>query len=134
MLPSQRVLQYHKNKVQQSTGINHDNLKWMYSESKKLQLGPDNLNGGLLLDEMSVQKDLQIVRRNKGWQIVGAVDLGTITNSLDKITAKKEDVQLATHCLQYLYLWIWRLSLALCILQYMYRKPTCTVFDILASC
>lgn len=103
VLPSERLLQYHKNKVRQHTGINIDNIKWMYAEGQRRQLQTDNLEGGLLLDEVSIQKDLQVVKRGKVWELIGAVDLGELGNSLDTIDNKKDRVELASHCLQYLY-------------------------------
>ena len=55
----------------------------MFHESQRLNLGKDNLEGGILLDEMAVQKDLQVVRRGDKWQLMGAVDLGDLSNDIE---------------------------------------------------
>ena len=67
--------------------------------------GPSTYNGYLLIDEMAIQQDLHIIKRGQHWSIVGAVDLGTICNSLEELadSRKNQDFKLATHCLQYLY-------------------------------
>ena len=66
--------------------------------------GESTFNGYLLLDEMSIQQDLQIVKRGKRWSIVGAVDLGPIVNSLEQLSDSKRNMKLASHCFQYMYI------------------------------
>ena len=70
------------------SGIILDNLRWMFDEACK-KGGESTFSGYLLLDEMSIQQDLQIVKRGKKWSIVGAVDLGPIVNSLDELSKSK---------------------------------------------
>ena len=65
--------------------------------------GTSTFNGYLLLDEMAIQEDLQVVKRGKRWSIVGAVDLGSLVNSLEDISKEKSNCKMATHCLQYMY-------------------------------
>ena len=65
--------------------------------------GPGTFNGFLLLDEMSIQQDLQIVKRGARWSVVGSVDLGPICNNFDKITNESGKAKMATHCFQYLF-------------------------------
>ena len=65
--------------------------------------GESTFNGYLLLDEMSIQQDLQIVKHGKKWSIVGAVDLGPIVNSLDELSESKRNMKLTTHCFQYMF-------------------------------
>ena len=60
-------------------------------------------HGFILLDEMSIQQDLQIVKRGERWSVVGAVDLGPICNSFDIISNKSGKCKMATHCFQYLF-------------------------------
>ena len=50
--------------------------------------GCGTFNGFLLMDEMSIQQDLQIVKRGSRWSVMGGVDLGPIVNNFDKITQK----------------------------------------------
>lgn len=60
VLPSQRLLQYYKNSVKQSPGINEEHLTWMEEEAKKNGIEGFGRPGGLLLDEMQIQDDLQV--------------------------------------------------------------------------
>ena len=79
-----------------------DNLTWMFNEARK-KGGTSTFNGYLLLDEMSIQEDLQIVKRGKEWSIVGVVDLGETVNSMTEISREKSNCKLATHCFQFIY-------------------------------
>ena len=45
-------------------GISDENLGWMLKEVTNLQDKEGVFNGVLLLDEMSIQKDLQIIKRS----------------------------------------------------------------------
>ena len=74
----------------------------MFNEAVK-KGGNSTFNGYLLLDEMSIQQDLQVVKRGHNWSIVGAVDLGPLCNNLHEISNSSEKTKLATHCFQYLY-------------------------------
>ena len=44
----------------------------MFTEAQK-KGGTSTFNGYILLDEMSIQQDLQIVKHGRSWSIVGAV-------------------------------------------------------------
>ena len=59
-LPSGRLLQYYKNSVKQTPGICEDNLKWMHTEANHQLLNEDGRHGGLVIDEMTIQDDLQV--------------------------------------------------------------------------
>ena len=74
----------------------------MFTEAVK-KGGTSTFNGYLLLDEMSIQQDLQVVKRSHNWSIVGAVDLGPLVNNLHEISNINPNCKLATHCFQYLY-------------------------------
>ena len=52
---------------------------------------------------MSIQEDLQVVKRGKNWSLVGAVDLGVMVNSLDAITTNRKICKLANHSFQFMY-------------------------------
>ena len=85
-------------------GIIYENLCWMVQEAASRE-GPSTYNGYLLIDEMAIQQDLHIIKRGRNWSIVGAVDLGTICNSLEELSDCRNSTKfkLASHCLQYLY-------------------------------
>lgn len=62
VLPSQRVLQRYKNCVQQQPGINPEMLEWMKSIAVEQNVSKDGYNGGLMIDEIAIQEDLQLKR------------------------------------------------------------------------
>ena len=74
----------------------------MFEEAIK-KGGTSTFNGHLLLDEMSIQEDLQVVKRGREWSLVGAVDLGDTVNSLDEMHPDRKMSKLATHCFQFMY-------------------------------
>jgi hypothetical protein len=55
ILPSEKLLQRYKNHVNQEAGINSDILHWMANEAKLKNLPPEGFEGGLIIDEMSIQ-------------------------------------------------------------------------------
>ena len=50
VLPSKRLLQYYKNSVKQTTGINSDNLQWMKKEAERQGVKEFGRRGGLIVD------------------------------------------------------------------------------------
>lgn len=79
-----------------------ENLEWMRDEALKQSDDASIFHGFLLVDEMSIQEDLQIVKRGDQWRIVGSVDLGPIATNLDSYVTS-QTVKMATHCLQFLF-------------------------------
>ncbi|VDI20706.1 Hypothetical predicted protein [Mytilus galloprovincialis] len=103
ILPSKRLLQYYKNSVPQAPGIVDRNFKWMAKEASKQHIQSYGKHGGLLIDEMSIQDDLQVVKNGDEWSIVGNVHMGELNNQIDIIINKSPKVRMATHCLQYVF-------------------------------
>ena len=98
-------------------GINDENLGWMLKEALTLADKDGVFNGVLLLDEMSIQKDLQIIKRGRDWHVMGAVDLGSLVNDLDEIGNKANELEVVIHYFQYMYIhWIQWLLMACCLL------------------
>ena len=58
----------------------------MRAEATRLSLPENGWFGGILIDEMSVQQDLQIVKQGGDMCLVGNVDLGDLGNLLDAIS------------------------------------------------
>lgn len=54
-LPSGRLLSLYKNSVQQNAGLNDQVLDWLVKEADKAQLDEYGREGGIILDEMSIQ-------------------------------------------------------------------------------
>ena len=48
----------------------------MWCEAEKSDDAIGAYNGMILMDEMSIQQDLQVVKKSHDWDLVGAVDLG----------------------------------------------------------
>lgn len=104
LLPSQRLLQIYKNKIHQKAGINKEILHWMKNETLNKNIPPEGYEGGLALDEMSIQSDLQFHWRDNKTYITGFTDLGDESALVESIKTKTSEVKLATHVLQYVFL------------------------------
>ena len=49
-------------------------------------------SGGLVLDEMNIQKDLQIVTRRGEWRLVGLKDMGEGSNAMMAMSKNKKKI------------------------------------------
>ena len=103
VLPSESLLRMYKNCIKQKPGINEDNMIWMQKEAKSQNINDFGKRGGLVIDEMSLQDELQIVRHGDAWSVVGGVDMGDTNNIISTITNKQKKMELATHSLQFLF-------------------------------
>ena len=54
------IFRYYKNCMDQRPGFQADNLEWMVLEADRQSLCPSGRHGGLLIDEISVQDDIQV--------------------------------------------------------------------------
>ncbi len=104
LLPSTRVLQYYKNVVDQKPGFQDHVFQWMYDTAMERALPPHGYEGGIILDEMSLQPDLQISTRGGFPSLVGSVDLGPECNDLDVLRQHCRKGTLASHALQFEFL------------------------------
>ena len=77
------------------SGISDENLSWIYCEAKKLDDESGTFHRLLLIDEMSIQQDLQVIKCGPDWEVVGAVDLGPLVNDLDQLSKKKKEIEMA---------------------------------------
>ena len=80
-----------------------ENLKWMYEAVQKFGDDSSVFHGFILLDEMSIQEDLSIIKCGEYWELMGGIDLGPLVNDLEKIGGQNTGFKLATHCFQYIY-------------------------------
>ena len=62
----------------------------MHEEASKISDSDGTFHRMLMMDEMSLQEELQIVKRGKEWELVGAIDLGPLVNDLEAITKQKK--------------------------------------------
>ena len=100
LFPSPNTLSLYKNCVHQKPGINPDMMQWMYNEAHRNNIPAV---GGLLLDEMNIQKDLQISNKGGQWTMVGFPYLGEGSTAMTKMTKGKNNLDLADHVLQLLF-------------------------------
>ena len=75
----------------------------VFCEADKLDDESGTFHRLLLMDEMSIQQDLQVVERGKDWEIVGAVDLSPLVNDLEELAKKQKEIQMALHYFEYVY-------------------------------
>lgn len=93
-LPSETLLQRYKNCVEQTPGINEEMFMWLYAESKRLN---SEKRGGLIIDEMSVQEDLQLSFGSGKISIDGLVDMGQFSEDLSILNTHKKNLHSATY-------------------------------------
>ncbi|CAC5418765.1 unnamed protein product [Mytilus coruscus] len=60
-LPSEKMLKIYKNAVHQGPGIIPEMMLWMLNEGKRQIKLDEGYYGGLILDELAIQEDLQLV-------------------------------------------------------------------------
>ncbi|XP_060559921.1 uncharacterized protein LOC132719970 [Ruditapes philippinarum] len=77
----------------------------MLSEAKKRSLNRDGYEGGLLVDEMTIQEDIQLKKRGNEFEIIGFVECCDESVYMNKLMGKS-DLKMATHVLQLLFLGI----------------------------
>ena len=85
VLPSGRLLQIYKNCIRQNPGMNHEVFDLMRKEALKWKIPASGYRGGIMLDEMSIQEDLQLKEENGLMKLVGLVDLGEEDSSMRTI-------------------------------------------------
>ena len=103
ILPSEKLLQRYKNHVNQEAGINSDILHWMANEAKLKNLPPEGFEGGLIIDEMSIQPDLQFKKTNGEIELIGFTEVLPESLVFDEIKTNRRERILATHVLQLVF-------------------------------
>lgn len=73
ILPYKLFLQYYKNSVPQSPGLIKRNSQWVANETTKynMQTYSNQFGVGVLIDEMSIQDDLQVAKKGDTLSLVG---------------------------------------------------------------
>lgn len=103
ILPSPHLLILYKGLVHQEPGFKADIFTWMAKEADKLDVSTQGRIGGILLDEMSIQEVIEIVRSGDDLELVGFVDMG---QEREHTRALKEGVHkqiIGTHVLQLMF-------------------------------
>lgn len=102
-LPSESLVSLYKNAVRQGPGILPDMMTWMKNEAKRQNVPAEGYFGGVILDEMALQEDLQIVNTANGTQMVGLSDSGEDVKYMKMLNTGKMSENLSNHVQQYLF-------------------------------
>ena len=73
----------------------------MTKEATAQNISDFGRNGGLVIDEMTIQEDLVIERREDTWHLVRVLEIGGTNNSIEILCKQSKKVQLATRALQF---------------------------------
>jgi hypothetical protein len=103
LLPSPQLLILYKNSIDQHPGFHQEIFSWMHAEAERLNIPQEGRIGGLLLDEMSIQESIDIVKSGKYLELVGFTDMGEEGNSLKSIREGRCQQTPSTHVLQFLF-------------------------------
>lgn len=76
----------------------------MQNEGLHRKLSEDGCEGGLILDEMSIQSDLQFYSKNGKKYLVGFTEVLDESILMNSIHSGKKEVKLATHVSQFIFL------------------------------
>ena len=93
LLSSGRQLTYYKNAEVQKPGIVLQNIEGMEPDAERLK--NDSWAGGIILDEMAIQEDIQVVERCAAWESIGLVEKGLLNDCLCVISNGIKDRRLA---------------------------------------
>jgi hypothetical protein len=104
ILPCPSTLILYKNKVKQETGFNEKILQWMHAEAVEKQIHEDGWMGGIVIDEMSIQSDLQISKNGDAVELCGFTDVGNEGNDCTILRTGKNEKSLGTYALQFIFL------------------------------
>ncbi|KAL3881823.1 hypothetical protein ACJMK2_028215 [Sinanodonta woodiana] len=97
-LPSEQLLSLYKNAVCQGPGIIPQMMEWMLNEAQRQNLTQIGYFGGLILDEMSIQEDIQIVHYKSSSSLVGLTDSGPEIKTMHAVSMGKAESKMAMCC------------------------------------
>lgn len=102
-LPSESLLYLYKSAVKQRPGIIPEMMQWMRNEAINSNISNEGLYGGIILDEMSIQEDLQIVNQGRKSSLYGLVECEADVMLMHNINEGRYENKLANHVMQYLF-------------------------------
>lgn len=100
----------------------------MYVEADTLQIPQEGWKG-VILDEMSIQQSIDIVRSRDNLLLVGFRDMGDETNSIKTIKEKKHQQTPSSHVFQLLYLPFLWVNKPVSVIYRVGRPITCLHVD-----
>lgn len=104
VLPSISLLVLYKNSIKHEIGFQEEVFHWMFKEARRLDLPASGLIGGIILDEMAIQADLQISKAGDVVELIGFEDLGKEGNMYQTLRKGNHEPTLGTHVLQFVFL------------------------------
>ena len=103
ILPHGNTLQLNKNCVDQQAGFQSEVFLWMQKEAKKHYPSDGSFLGGICIDEMSIQEDLCMVKKNGEVRLVGFVIWArNLTILIPFVKAKKTEFLPLMFCNSYI--------------------------------
>lgn len=78
----------------------------MHAEACRLKLPEEGWTGGIIMDEMAIQQDLQICKNGDVVTLIGLEDVGKEGNVCSTLRKGKMERTLGTHILQFMFLGI----------------------------
>ncbi|CAH1252738.1 Hypp996 [Branchiostoma lanceolatum] len=100
-LPSERLLQYKKNTVNQRPGLHTEVFEWMNKEAEQQRVTERGRHGFIVFDEMKIQGSVQLRRVGDEFEIAGLVDMGDFYQSMQSLqTGGEQKAEMATHVFQ----------------------------------
>jgi hypothetical protein len=79
-------------------------FQWILNEAKNRNVSPEGYEGGLLIDEMTIQQDIQFSKKGGTLKLIGFEDFAEESKHMNILMNHKKNVCLATHVLQFLFL------------------------------
>jgi hypothetical protein len=106
VLPCPSTLVLYKNKIKHEVGFDDNVLKWMHCEAVRKEIHHDGWIGGIVIDEMSIQSDLQLSKNGDVVELCGLSDVGEEGNASTVLRTGKNEKSIGTHVLQFVFLGI----------------------------
>lgn len=104
ILPCPSTLIIYKTKVKQEPGFDDKILQWMHADAVRKGIHQDGWMGGIVIDEMAIQADLQINKNGDAVELCGFTNLGEEGNNCTTIRTGKNEKKLGTYALQFVFL------------------------------
>lgn len=78
-------------------------MQWMRNKDINSNISDEGMFGGIILDEMSIQVDLQIVNQGRKSSLYGLVECEADVMLMHNINEGRYENKLANHVMQYLF-------------------------------
>ena len=90
--------------VIQSNKLMFNVCRWMHAEARRLELPDQALVGGIIIDEMAIQQNLEIAKNGDIIELVGFEDVGEEGEMYSTMRKGHQEKTLGTHILQFMFL------------------------------